>query len=68
LFFSKLNGRKLGFNTPLTGYYSSLAFDSVTSFFWKWSALELICLCIFLETDQTNLHQSFFNGLGEITC
>jgi len=54
---------KLTFNpyNSLTGYYSSIAFDSVTSFF----GIKVYVFCVLLENDNMDLRQILFQGLGQ---
>jgi len=39
----------------------------MTSFFGKWSVLELSGFCDFLEDESMDLRENFFQGLGENT-
>jgi len=50
----------LTFNLLIVYYSSLLAFGSVTSFFWKWSVLELSGFCVFIKDESTDLRKNFF--------
>jgi len=52
----KLTFNSLTDRNSLTGYLSSLAFGSVTSFF----VIKVCVFCVFLENDKTGLSQIFF--------